>query len=44
MKKMIVVGIDYSLTYPSNIKFPNLLAYSASAISGATDIITFPDF
>jgi cytoskeletal protein CcmA (bactofilin family) len=39
--KILQPATTGSLTYPSYIKFPNLLAYSASAISGATDIITF---
>ena len=33
-----------SLTYPSNIKFQNALAYSASAVANATDVITFVSF
>jgi cytoskeletal protein CcmA (bactofilin family) len=33
-----------SLTYPSNIKFSNALAYSASSVSNAVDVITFVSF
>lgn len=39
--KVLQPATTGSLTYPSNIKFGNALAYSASAISGATDIVTF---
>jgi uncharacterized coiled-coil protein SlyX len=30
-----------SITYPSYFKFPNALAYSASAVANSTDILTF---
>ena len=39
--KVLQPATTGSLTYPSYIKFGNALAYSASAVSGATDIVTF---
>lgn len=33
-----------SLSYPSNIKFANALAYSASSVANAVDVVTFVSF
>jgi hypothetical protein len=42
--KVLQPATTGSLTYPSNIKFGSALAYSASAIANATDIITFVSY
>jgi hypothetical protein len=39
--KVLQPATTGSLTYPSYIKFGNALAYSASAVANATDIVTF---
>ena len=42
--KIVQPATTGSLTYPSNIKFASSFAYSPTAVSGATDIITFVSY